>query len=106
MVPRVTHLTSCSAAGRDAGTSTGGHVVGGRRAYRDVIPASPPPEVGEEIRAAQRLLDELDLCGRELRFDTREGRLRIELRDRDGNVLRELAPSQAVDIAGWAGLFE
>jgi hypothetical protein len=102
MVPRVTHHTSRSAAAGDAGTSSGGHGVAGRRAHRDVIPASPPPEVGEQIRAAQRLIDELDARGRELRFDTRDGRVHVELRDRDGNVLREIAPSQAVDIAGWA----
>jgi hypothetical protein len=38
--------------------------------------------------------------GRELHFDMAEGRLRIELRDLDGNVLKTIPPSAALEIAG------
>jgi hypothetical protein len=102
MAPRVTRLISRTVLGPDAGTSAGGRPAGTARVCRDGIPASPPAEVREEIRHAQRALHELEALGREVRFDASEGRVRIELCDGDGNVLREIAPSQAVDVAGWA----
>jgi hypothetical protein len=74
------------------------------------IPASPPPEVLDAIDAAGRVAQELHAQGRELRFavpshDGEDGeRVRIELRDLDGNVLREIPPSEALDVASGTSL--
>jgi flagellar protein FlaG len=67
------------------------------------VPASPPPEVLEAMDAAGRVARELHATGRELRFvppqDGAGGRVRVEVRDLDGNVLREIPPSELLDVA-------
>jgi len=68
------------------------------------IPTGPPPEVLDAITAAGRVAHELHSQGRELRFVTPAesggaGRVRIEVRDLDGHVLREIPPSEALDVA-------
>lgn len=72
------------------------------------IPASPPPEVLEAMDAAGRVARELHATGRELRFvppaDGEDGRVRVEVRDLDGNVLREIPPSELLDVATGAPL--
>lgn len=65
----------------------------------DTIPASPPPELRAEILTAQRVVQDLHARGRELRFEIDAGRVRIEVCDLDGNVLREIPPSRALEIA-------
>ncbi|MEA2227633.1 MAG: hypothetical protein QOH46_3108 [Solirubrobacteraceae bacterium] len=65
----------------------------------DVIPASPPPELRDQISAAQRAVQEMHARGRELHFQMADGRVHIELRDLDGNVLREIPPSEALEFA-------
>ena len=65
----------------------------------DTMPASPPPEVLDEMLAAQRAVQELYERGRELHFEMADGRLRIELRDLDGNVLKTIPGSTALEIA-------
>lgn len=62
--------------------------------------SSPPPEVSAEVRAAARAAARLHELGRELRFEQgADGRLRVELRDRDGNVLRQVPTSEVFDFA-------
>jgi flagellar protein FlaG len=62
--------------------------------------ASPPPEVSAEVQAAARAAARLHELGRELRFEQDDdGRLRVELRDRDGNVLRQVPTSEVFDFA-------
>lgn len=70
------------------------------------IPASPPPEVLDAVDAAGRVARELHEQGRELRFLPAQdgGRLRVEVRDLDGNVLRTIPPSELLDIATGAPL--
>jgi len=68
------------------------------RARVDGIPASPPPALRVEILAAQRVIAELQARGRELHFELTDGRVRIEVRDLDGNVLKEIPPSRALEI--------
>jgi hypothetical protein len=72
------------------------------------IPDGPPPEVLEAIDAAGRVARELHATGRELRFvppqDGAGGRVRVEVRDLDGNVLREIPPSDLLDVATGAPL--
>jgi hypothetical protein len=66
----------------------------------DAIPASPPPEVIAEMLAAQRAIDDMHARGRTLHFEMDAGRLKILLQDLDGNVLKEIPPSHALEIAG------
>jgi flagellar protein FlaG len=68
--------------------------------------AGPPPELRAEMDAAARVAQELRAQGRELRFehDDVSGRIRVEVRDLDGNVLREIPASKALDIAAGAPL--
>jgi hypothetical protein len=62
--------------------------------------ASPPPEVSAEVQAAARAAARLHELGRELRFEQgSDGRLRVELRDRDGNVLRQVPTGELFDFA-------
>jgi len=72
------------------------------------IPASPPPEVLEAMDAAGRVARELHATGRELRFTPppkgEHGRVRVEVRDLDGNVLRTIPPSELLDVASGAPL--
>jgi flagellar protein FlaG len=65
----------------------------------DAIPASPPPELREETLVAQRAVAEMRARGRELHFEMGDGRLRIEMRDLDGNVLKAIPPTEALAIA-------
>lgn len=72
------------------------------------VPASPPPEVLEAVDAAGRVARELHEQGRELRFtppsESGDGRVRVEVRDLDGNVLRTIPPSELLDLASGAPL--
>ena len=73
----------------------------------DSLPGSPPAEALREVEAAARRYDWLRENGRELRFtvDEETRRVRIEVRDLEGRLLREIPPSQALDaISG--GPFE
>ncbi len=68
----------------------------------DAIPDAPPPEVLEAMDAAGRVARELHATGRELRFTPPEdpvGRVLVEVCDLDGNVLRTIPPSEALDAA-------
>jgi flagellar protein FlaG len=73
----------------------------------DVIPASPPVEVSEEVARAAERAQELHDANRELHFakDPESGRIVVEVRDLDGNVLRIIPPSEALDVmSGHAGI--
>jgi flagellar protein FlaG len=75
---------------------------------RGELPASPPPEVLEAMSVAGRVAQELHEQGRELRFtpppEGEPGRVRVEVRDLDGNVLRTIPPSELLDVATGAPL--
>jgi flagellar protein FlaG len=82
---------SRAAAAEDASTVSSGE-----------IPEGPPPEVLEAMDAAGRVARELHATGRELRFTPPEdpvGRVLVEVCDLDGNVLRTIPPSEALDVA-------
>jgi len=70
------------------------------------IPAGPPPEVLDAVGAAARAYEELHAHGRELRFDLDESsnRVIVQVCDLDGNVLRTIPPSEALDLAAGAPL--
>ena len=65
----------------------------------DAIPSAPPPEVMDEVLAAQRAIEEMHDRGRTLHFSMDSGRVKILLQDLDGNVNKEVPSSKAVDIA-------
>ena len=71
----------------------------------ETIPASPPPDLLEEMQEAARVADKLRSMQRELHFEPQpNGRVIVQVRDLDGNVIRTIPPSQALDIAAGAPL--
>jgi uncharacterized FlaG/YvyC family protein len=72
------------------------------------VPATPPPELRGEMERASARYDELHAQKRELHFanDPQSGRLVIEVRDLDGNVIRKVPPSKALDVIAGAPLEE
>jgi hypothetical protein len=68
-------------------------------AHVDAIPASPPAEVMDEILAAQRAIEEMHARGRTLHFEMDSGRVKILLQDLDGNVLKQIPASKALEIS-------
>jgi len=69
------------------------------------IPAAPPTGVLADIAAAAARARELAEANRELHFhaDDESGRIIVEVRDFDGNVIRTIPPSRAIDV--MAGLY-
>ena len=65
----------------------------------DAIPASPPKEVMEEVLAAQRAIEDMHARGRTLHFEMDSGRVKILLQDLDGNVLKQIPASKALEIS-------
>jgi hypothetical protein len=61
----------------------------------------PPPEVLEQIAVAGTIDERLRASGQQLHFTPAEhgGRTRIEIHDREGNVVRTLATAEAFEIA-------
>ena len=59
-----------------------------------------PVTVLEEMEAASRMFHALHAQGHELRFEADAGRVRAELRTVDGDVVRPVALSEAVDVSG------
>lgn len=76
-------------------------VVGRDTAQFSEIPPNPPQEVLDAMDAASRAYQRLRADGRELRFaqDADTGRMTIEVRDLDGNLLRSIPPSKLLDVA-------
>jgi hypothetical protein len=64
------------------------------------LPASPPPSVLEDMHAAARVAAELRAQQRELHFEAAgNGRVIVQVRDLDGNVIRTIPPARALEIA-------
>lgn len=71
----------------------------------NTLPASPPQSVIDEMHEAARVADKLHALGRELHFEpTQSGRVIVQVRDLDGNVIRTVPPATALEIAGGASL--
>ena len=75
-------------------------------ATNDTMPSRPPAEVLAEMEAASRRYDELRSQQRELHFtrDESANRVVVEVRDLEGNVLRTIPPSKALDVIAGAPL--
>jgi hypothetical protein len=70
------------------------------------LPASPPPEVLDAVGAAADRAAELRSQNRELHFhmDEASGRVIVQVRDLDGNVIRTIPPSEALEVMSGAAL--
>jgi hypothetical protein len=69
----------------------------------DSIPPAPPAEVLEQMYDAALVADKLHAMNREVHFEPHgEGRVAIQVRDLGGNVVRTVAPSEALEIAAGA----
>jgi uncharacterized FlaG/YvyC family protein len=68
------------------------------------IPATPPAEALDAVGAAADRAAELRANNRELHFhkDEESGRVIVEVRDLDGNVIRTIPPSQALEVMSGA----
>jgi flagellar protein FlaG len=71
----------------------------------ETLPASPPPSVLEDMHAAARVAAELRAQGRELHFEPHaHGRVVVQVRDLDGNVIRTIPPAKALEVAAGGKL--
>jgi FlaG protein len=70
------------------------------------IPDAPPPDVLREVQAASLRAEELWNARRELHFQMDEdtGRVVVQVRDLEGNVIRTIPPSEALDIMSGRGI--
>jgi hypothetical protein len=69
------------------------------------LPASPPPAVLEDMHTASRVWAELRAQRRELHFEpTGNGRVVVQVRDLDGNVIRTIPPAKALEVAAGGPL--
>ena len=99
---RAARIAADRPAGRVAGV-TGAGFADALRAQSDsvdAIPAAPPPEVMDEVLAAQKAIEDMHARGRQLHFEMDAGRVKILLQDLDGNTLREIPPSHALEVVG------
>lgn len=60
----------------------------------------PPPELRAEIERASERASELASLNRELHFakDEESGRITVQVRDLDGNVIRTIPNSEVLDV--------
>ena len=72
----------------------------------DTMPSRPPAEVLAEMEAASRRYDELRSQQRELHFkrDEAANRVVVEVRDLEGNVVRTIPPSKALEVIAGGSL--
>jgi hypothetical protein len=64
------------------------------------VSATPPPEAAAELARTIDAPGRLAAAGRELHYDLDDaGTVRIYVRDLAGHVLREVPPSEAIDLA-------
>jgi FlaG protein len=70
------------------------------------LPPSPPPEVMDEVAAARDRAAELAASNRELHFSTDQstGRVIVQVRDLQGNLIRTIPPSHALHVMSGGAL--
>jgi uncharacterized FlaG/YvyC family protein len=71
-----------------------------RDAYVASVPPSPPHDVRAQVDRAAEIAKDMNERNRELHFskDEKTGRVVIEVRDLDGNVIRTIPPSHALNV--------
>ena len=66
----------------------------------DTLPASPPEHLLAEMYDASKVADQLRAQQRELHFEAvGTGRVVVQVRDLEGNVIRTIPPAGALDVA-------
>jgi hypothetical protein len=70
------------------------------------VPPAPTEDVRKQVDRAAEIAQQLHASNRELHFskDEKTGRLVIQVRDLDGNVLKTIPPSRALDVMSGAAL--
>jgi len=70
------------------------------------VPPAPTEEVRRHVGRAAEVVAQLHASNRELHFakDDETGRVVIQVRDLDGNVLKTIPPSHALDVMSGAAL--
>src|SRR4051794_5507561 len=70
------------------------------------VPPAPTEEVRRHVGRAAEVVAQLHAPNRELHFakDDETGRVVIQVRDLDGNVLKTIPPSRALDVMSGAAL--
>jgi flagellar protein FlaG len=87
-------------AQRTSGAKAAARVEPSAAVTVDTLPASPPDSVLEEMFAASRVAQHLHEQGRELHFEpVGDGRVQVQVRDLDGNVIRTIPAGTALDVA-------
>jgi uncharacterized FlaG/YvyC family protein len=96
--------STAPAAAQHAAGAAGVAAKAGDRS--DVIPSQPPHDVLEQVSAAGERFQELRGQQRELHFshDDETNRVVVQVRDLDGNVLRTIPPSKALEVISGAPL--
>jgi flagellar protein FlaG len=82
------------------------HPEGADAVRLDTIPSQPPEDLKAEIARASQRVDELKADGHQLHFayDEGAGRVVVQVHDLDGNVLRTIPPSKALQVAAGDSL--
>jgi hypothetical protein len=72
----------------------------------DAIPPAPPEKVRAQVDRAAEIAAQLAAQNRELHFskDKETGRVVIQVRDLEGNVIRTIPPKHALDIMTGSAL--
>jgi hypothetical protein len=70
------------------------------------VPPAPTEDVRRHVDRAAEVVAQLHASNRELHFtkDDETGRVVIQVRDLDGNVLKTIPPSHALDVMSGAAL--
>lgn len=70
------------------------------------VPPAPPAQVRAQVDRAAEIAHQLAAANRELHFskDEHTGRVVIQVRDLDGNVIRTIPPSHVLDVMSGAAL--
>jgi hypothetical protein len=108
---RIGHLSftpPAATARKDASSQASSQFTLARADRADIggIPAEPPPDALREVDRAAARAEDLWRDQRELHFEMDEdsGRVIVQVRDLDGNVVRTIPPSEALHImSGGAG---
>jgi hypothetical protein len=102
---RIGHLTFSTppaAPRKDASASATSTFSMARADRADIggIAAEPPPDALREVDRAAARAEELWNEKRELHFemDEKSGRVVVQVRDLDGNVIRTIPPSEVLDV--------
>jgi hypothetical protein len=96
---RAARIAADRPAGRVAGGGGFAEALRTQSDSVDAIPPAPPAEVMDEVLAAQKAIEDMHARGRRLHFEIDAGRVKILLQDLDGNTLREIPPSHAIELS-------